>query len=410
MRVEPIEVIYYYAYRSKVIAEYIDRDTGEKLTEDEVQNGHEGDKYITERKIFDNYKLIEVPANADGNMTREDIKVTYYYIKKTVVNVKFIDKDTNEEIADNMVITGHEGDEYTTDAKDISGYDLVGEPENKNGTMTTDTIDVIYYYRRPAKVIVNYYDVDTKQKLADEIVITGYKGDAYTTEQKDFKYYEIKDLPANKDGKMNVTVKKDENGKDVVEDTTYVNYYYRKLVFNLRVDKTVASIFVNGQETVINGSLGKVEVHRKDMSTANVKVVYKIKVSNDSELSGKANVVESIPSGMTMLSENNPGWTIKESTASIETDEIKPGESREYQVILGWQNGDNNVGTKTNTVSITTENEAGFAEKFETDNVSMADLIVAVGTGEVSYVAIAGGILIIMIAIASGVYVIKKRK
>ena len=479
MKVEPVEVIYYYIYRSKVTAEYIDKNTGEKLTDDVTQKGHEGDNYTTERKTFDDYKLVEVPLNADGSMTKEDItvtyyyvhtsggvivnhidiktgkqlldetkeegyegdpyetheenipeydlvkekypenavgkmtieptRVTYYYIKKTEVNVKYVDKETGEEIDEPTNIPGHEGDEYKTEPKDVPGYDLVEEPENKDGTMTADPTEVIYYYKRPAKVIVNYYDIDTKEKLADEIEITGHQNDEYTTEQKDIKYYEIAKVPENKEGKMVVTVAKDENGKEIVDDTTYVNYYYRKLIFNLRVDKTIASVIVNGQETVINGTLGKVEVHRKNISTANVKVVYKIKVTNDSELTGKANVVENIPSGMTMLSENNPDWIIKETTASLETDEIEPGESREYQVVLGWQNGDSNVGTKTNMVSITTENEADFDEQFETDNVSKADLIVSVGTGEVPYAKIAGGILIIMIAMTAGVYVIRKR-
>ena len=480
MKVDPVEVIYYYIYKSKVTVEYIDKNTGNKLAETEVQNGHEGDNYITERKTFDDYKLVEVPANADGTMTKEDIKVTYYYvhtssgvivnhvdiktgkqlldetkeegyegdpyetheenisgydlvkdkypenatgkmtidptrvtyyyIKKTEVNIKYVDKETGEEIDVPGNIQGHEGDEYKTEPKDVPGYDLVEEPENKAGTMTAEPIDVIYYYRRPAKVIVNYYDADTKAKLADEVEITGHQNDEYTTEQKDIKYYEIKEIPANKDGKMTVTVTKDENGKEIVEDTIYVNYYYRKLTFNLKVDKTIASVIVNGQETQINGNLGKVEVHRKNISTSNVKVVYKIKVTNDSELTGKANVVENIPSGMTMKLDNNPGWTINETTASIETDEIKPGESREYQVVLGWQNGDSNIGTKENVASIVTENEAGFNEKEINDNESKADLIVAVGTGEVPYVAIAGSILIIMIAITSSIYVIKKKR
>ena len=479
MKVEPVEVIYYYIYRTKVTAEYIDKETGDKLVDDEVQNGHEGDNYTTERKLFDGYKLIEVPENADGSMTKEDIivkyyyvrtsggvivnhldvktnkqlldeakeegyegdpyetheenisgydlvkdrypenatgtmttetiRVTYYYIKKTEVNVKYVNKETGEEIDVPTNIQGHEGDEYKTEPKDVPGYDLVEEPENKAGTMTAEPIDVIYYYRRPAKVIVNYYDADTKAKLADEVEITGHQGDSYTTEEKDIKYYRVETLPVNKDGKMTVTVTKDENGKDIVEDTTYVNYYYRKLIFNLRVDKTIASVIVNGQETPINGNLGKVEVHRKELSTANVKVVYKIKVTNDSELTGKANVVENIPSGMTMKLDNNPGWTINETTASIETDEIKPGENREYQVVLGWQNGDSNIGTKENVASIITENEAGFDEKDKSDNESKADLIVAVGTGEIPYVAIAGSILIVMIAITSGIYVIKKK-
>ena len=53
MKVEPVEVIYYYIYRSKVTSEYIDKNTGNKLTEDVIQNGHEGDKYTTERKTFE---------------------------------------------------------------------------------------------------------------------------------------------------------------------------------------------------------------------------------------------------------------------------------------------------------------------------------------------------------------------
>ena len=480
MKVEPVEVIYYYIYRSKVTAEYIDKNTGNKLIDDVVQKGHEGDNYTTERKTFDDYKLVEVPLNADGSMTKEDIKVTYYYvhtsggvivnhidiktgkqlldetkeegyegdpyetheenipeydlvkdkypenatgkmtieptrvtyyyIKKTEVNIKYVDKETGEEIDVPTNIQGHEGDNYTTEPKDVPGYDLIEEPENKDGTMTAAPTEVIYYYRRPAKVIVNYYDIDTKEKLADEIEITGHQNDEYTTEQKDIKYYEIAKIPENKEGKMVVTVTKDENGKEIVEDTTYVNYYYRKLIFNLRVDKTITSVIVNGQETPINGNLGKVEVHRKNISTSNVKVVYKVKVTNDSELTGKANVVENIPSGMTMTLDNNPEWTINETTASIETDEIKPGESREYQVVLGWQNGDSNIGTKENIASIITENEAGFNEKDTADNESRANLIVAVGTGEVPYVAIAGSILIIMIAITSSIYVIKKKR
>ena len=51
-----------------------------------------------------------------------------------------------------------------------------------------------------------------------------------------------------------------------------------------------------------------------------------------------------------------------------------------------------------------------FNEKEINDNESKADLIVAVGTGEVPYVAIAGSILIIMIAITSSIYVIKKKR
>ena len=480
MKIEPIEVIYYYIYRTKVTAEYIDKNTGEKLTEDVVQDGHEGDKYETERKNFEDYKLVEVPANADGDMTKDEItvtyyyvhvsggvivnhidiktgkqlideakeegyegdpyetheenipeydlvkekypenakgkmtidptRVTYYYIKITEVNVKYVDKETGEEIEEPTNIPGHEGDDYTTEPKDVPGYDLIEEPENKDGTMTADPIDVIYYYKRPAKVIVNYYDIDTDEKIAREVEIDGHQNDEYTTEEKDIQYYKIEKVPENKDGKMEVTVTKDEDGNEVVNDITYVNYYYRKLVFNLKVDKIVKKAIVNDQEIAINGVLGKVEVYRNSIQTSNVKIIYNIRVTNDSELSGKANIVEKIPDGMAMLTEDNPDWKIKGLTATLKTGDIKPGESKDYEVVMTWRNEEANVGTKENMVTITTENEAGFNEQFETDNVSKATMIVAVATGESSYIRIANDVLFISLGILAIVWAIDSKR
>ena len=177
----------------------------------------------------------------------------------------------------------------------------------------------------------------------------------------------------------------------------------------MKVDKTVESIIVNGQEQQVNGDLGKVEIPRKELSTAKVQVKYKIAITNDSELTGKAVIMENIPNGMIMKPENNPGWDIKETTATKETNEMKPGETQEYDVVLDWSNGENNIGMKENTATITTQNEAGFEEKDTTDNEDKADVIVAIGTGEVPYVLIAGMTLMVVIAIASGVYIIEKK-
>ena len=481
MKVDPIEVIYYYIYRTKVTAKYIDRATGSNLTPDVVQDGHEGDAYVTERKTFDDYKLVEVPVNADGAMTKDDItvtyyyvhtsggviinhldvntnkqlkdeakiegyegdpyetheenipgytlvqdkypanangtmtidptRVTYYYVKNTEVNIKYIDKETGEEIAEKTNIPGNEGDNFTTEPKDVPGYDLVEEPEQKDGTMTAEPIELIYYYRRPAKVIAKYFDNETKEEIATEEKQDGHQNDEYTTEAKDIKYYKLLETPSNANGTMTVTVTKDENGNDIVEDTTYVNYYYRKLDFNLSIDKKVASVTVNGNETTINGDLAKIEVYRKDFSTAKVEVKYTIKVTNNGELSGKASILEDIPTGMTMSADKNSGWDIKGTTATRETKDLQPGESEEYVVTLDWENGANNVGMKENTASIiSTENEAGYAEKDTSDNEDKADIIVAISTGGHTYIIAAGAILLVLISLAGTVYVIRKRK
>ena len=480
MKVDSFDVIYYYIYRTKVNAKYLDKITGEPVADDEVINGHEGDAYETERKVVDGYKLVEVPDKADGEMTKDEIDVTYYYVhtsggvivnhldvkngkqlleeskiegyegdpyetheenipgyelvqdrypdnakgtmtideipvnyyyaKLAQVKVRYVDKDTGDDVAEEVVITGKEGDEYTTEAKDVPGYDLVEEPEAKDGVLKAEDDEVVYYYRRPAKVVARYFDQESGKELEVEETTSGYQNDEYVTEAKEVKYYELVATPGNASGKMTVKVTKDENGKEIVEDTTYVDYYYRKMIFNLKIDKTIASVSVNGAESVINGDLAKVEVYRKDMATAKVQIKYLIKVINDSELSGKATIMENIPAGMTMNTENNNGWAVNGSTATRETKELAPGESETFEVVLDWQNGDGNIGTKENVVSIvSSENEAGFDEKDATDNEDKADVIVAISTGGHTYVMIAGGVLLVLIAMACGVYIVKKQ-
>ena len=482
MQVNPIEVTYYYIYKTKVTAKYIDKATGEELTTEEEQIGHETDRYTTERKIFDDYKLEEVPINADGEMTKEEIvvtyyyihtsggvivnhidintgkqlldetkqegyegdsyetheenipnydlveekypenskgtmtkeeiRVTYYYIKKTEVTVKYIDSETGEEIEVQETIPGHEGDDYETEAKEIPGYDLSEEPENKEGEMTSEPTEVVYYYKRPAKVIVRYLDEETKEELAKEEKIEGHQNEEYTTEVKDIQYYALMKLPENAEGKMIITVTKDEEGKEVVEDTTYVTYYYRKKIFNLKIDKQITSIIVNGEEKPVSGNLGKVEVNKTLLSTTNIQVVYKIIVTNNSELNGNATIVENIPEGMIMKAEKNIEWKVEENTAKLDTEILSPGESKEYKVVLDWTNNSTNVGTKENIVSIeTTENEAGYEEKTINDNESKADLIISIGTGiGVKTSAISGGIILIVLSSILVVMIDKKRK
>ena len=74
----------------------------------------------------------------------------------------------------------------------------------------------------------------------------------------------------------------------------------------------------------------------------------------------------------------------------------------EFEIIIGTLTVHHYVEKTTNHVPLAGGSTA--------DDESKADLIVAVETGEVTYVAIAGSILIVMIAIASGIYVIKKKR
>ena len=406
---EPIVVIYYYVHDSAgVVENHYDIITGEKLTQETRYEGHEGDEYKTEPKNFEGYDLVEekYPENSEGIMTREEIRVDYYYIKKTEVIVKHVDKVTGEELVPTETIPGHEGDPYTTDPKDIPGYVLIEEPENADGEMTKDTIEVIYYYARPAEVIVNHIDKDTNEKLADEEIIEGFDGDEYKTEEKEFEYYNLVEKPENAEGVMKVEVV-----DNVVNNKIYVTYYYTKKPFNLKVDKTVLSVVQNGQERAINSDLGKAEIYRKNVDKDGLQVIYSIKVANDGEIAGKATLLENIPSGLIMNPSYNPNWSVSGSTATLETEVIQPGETKEYRVALDWANGGNNVGNKENTVEIIeTNNDAGFEETNLDDNKDNAVLVIAISTGTTTYVAIAGGMLIVLAGIAICINYKKRRQ
>ena len=147
MTEEEIVVDYYYIKQAKVKVEYIDKHTGEKLDEEEI-NGHIGDEYNTEEKEFDGYDLVEKPSNSTGEMTEEEIVVKYYYERKAEVEVKYLEKGTEYEIAPSETIEGYVGDKYETEQKEISYYKFVEKTENDKGTMKTEKITVIYYYEK----------------------------------------------------------------------------------------------------------------------------------------------------------------------------------------------------------------------------------------------------------------------
>lgn len=479
MEINTIEVKYYYIKKAEITIKYIDKITGNELTQAIVLNGHEGDTYTTENKTFENYDLIKLPENnsgsmpggkttityeyvhisagvmerhydintnqllepetkhtghqgdsytteakeftgydlvesklpqnASGTMTIEEIEVNYYYAYQSSVLVKYIDKTTRKEI-ETKTIYGHEGDSYNTEAKEFTGYDLIEEeiPVNKEGKMTKDETTVIYYYIRTAEVEVKYIDRTTKKEIAEKEMISGHENDTYTTEAKDILYYKLVDQTNNTEGTMKVEVIKQEDGSEVVNAKTIVEYYYEPLEFNLKVEKAITKITVDGQEkNVTNGELEKVEINRKNLNETVVKVEYLIKVTNNGELEGQATLIDNIPEGFEMASEENNGWTVKNGIGEIKIDNIEAGEEKEYKVLLEWQKGETNIGTKENVTYISgIQNEAGFKETTEEDNQDGATVIISIATGENRIISIVIA-SIIMSMLISGVLILQ---
>ena len=160
----------------------------------------------------------EITLNEDGTYSNEII-VTYYYGVEREVTVKYYDKNTGEEISEETVKVGPDGDTYdlTDTEKEIEGYTLVKEPENPNGIYQEENEERKFYYAKNTQVKVQYVDKDTKEIIDTRAnyTIDGYVGKEYEAEKKKFDNYNYVSDSKNTKGEM-------------TEEPIEVIYYYSK--------------------------------------------------------------------------------------------------------------------------------------------------------------------------------------
>ena len=130
----------------------------------ETKTGKEGTSYTTSAMNDEDYILVSTPSNANGKFTDGTITVTYTYKEddtpRGTVTVKYVNKETGEEIATSESLRGKVGKTYTTTAKTIKGYELIETPSNATGTYTEGNKVVTYYYKeKEVKCLtVHYYN------------------------------------------------------------------------------------------------------------------------------------------------------------------------------------------------------------------------------------------------------------
>ena len=133
-----------------VIVKYVDGN-GNEIAASTSQKGTVGTSYTTTPKTIPNYELNTTPNNATGKFTASTITVTYVYSEvgfdEAAVIVKYVDEAGNE-IASSITETGFVGENYTTTAKTIAGYELVSTPSNASGKFTKEEITVTYKYKK----------------------------------------------------------------------------------------------------------------------------------------------------------------------------------------------------------------------------------------------------------------------
>ena len=177
-----------------------------------------------------------------------------------------------------------------------------------------------------------------------------------------------------------------------IEDTSEIQaaeVNTRRKVLDMQVEKTLKEISINGQKQNVNSKdLNKIEIHRKAINTVNIEFEYVIIVTNVGEISGNiGKIVDEIPNGMMFNRDKSDANWYQGNNSILITEysnkELGVGESKEYKVVLKWNNDNNNFGSKINVAKIEgVTNKLNYADKNENNNTSSVTTLLSVATGE----------------------------
>ena len=379
--------LYYIKKKGTVITKYIDINTKKEIEEKESTTDKIDEIYTTIKKEIEEYVYVKDTENTTGKYIDGEIEVIYYYrLKQYPYTVNYYEKETGELIGPKTKQGEKKylGTEIETEKEiiEIEGYEYDSiEPENilKIGKHVDKNVINIYYIRKKGTLVVKYKDIETGEEIEETITDEDGVGKDYFTHLNNIPGYIFVKDTENTEGKY-------------IEGETKVIYYYRKLVFNLKLDKWVDSIIINGVKQKGNtfdakDKVIKTEINKNKIAEADVKVVYKIRITNDSEVAGKVETLtEKIPEGLKFYQEDN-SITWKEENGVLTTEdlkdiEIEPGKYAEISITLRWENKEENFGAKTNIASIgKANNRFDYEEKTKEDNKGQAEFVLAIVTG-----------------------------
>ena len=199
-----IIINYYYKLKdAKIVINYLEDKTNNKLAESTVIDKKYDDKYdVTNYKdnknISTDYKYVSytsTPENAlNGTVSQDIITINYYYtLKNATINIKYLDELTGQSILNEENIQTKYGVEYgslnlDSYKKEITGYDYSKTettPKDISGKVNQDTTTIIHYYKKKSNITIKYYDIETKKEIAKENVDSKvHYGDIYNVESK----------------------------------------------------------------------------------------------------------------------------------------------------------------------------------------------------------------------------------
>lgn len=393
MTVEPITVIYYYTKQFKIttdVKEHLEDEIKSivDVVIDKFDETTKEENSSTGGTVEEPDKIPEGKILVKGGTIAGEDEQPYETVLREKENKKQIEIIPNEGYRIKSLTIIDLGKEYKLSIENmINENGNIILPSAYFTNMQSDKHIVVEFEPIPAKVIVNYLDIDTKEdetptKVSKTENGNGYVNYDYKTYAKNIPFYELvkEELPKNAEGKL-------------TKEDTVVNYWYKKLLFNMKLTKQISSIKVNGEEVLKeDNKFAKIDIPNTKVADTNIIVKYKISVTNTEKVSGIATIVEQIPVGFKYVKtteedinnvQNTEKWQEIDGKLQLTTRDLRPGETAEYEIELQWNKNMNCIGNLVNTAKITrTDNIPGFKETTLEDNVDSCTVILAIKTGE----------------------------
>lgn len=311
-------------------------------------------------------------SNNSNNQSNENIK-DKYEIKGTAwldENKNGAREDTESKLAGIEVKLINSKTSEVVD-KTVTNSD----GEYKFSNLDNGTYIAIFYYDNSKYAITEY----KKQNISDD-----KNSDVITGEENNQTVATTDIITIENGSKSNIDL-------GLIKATT----------FDLALTKSITKVTVqtsNGTKVYDfdNTDLAKVDINAKYLNGANVLVEYTFTVKNEGELEGYAKqIVDYMPKELEFNTELNKNW-YKGNDGNLYTEEltdtaIAAGESKTVKLVLSKAMTESNTGIINNQAEISKDyNQAGVADQDSTpgdqdpkdDDMSSADLIIGVKTGE----------------------------
>ena len=352
----------------------------------------------TENNTTNNTKNNNTNNNDSQNTSNENVKDKY-----DIKGIAWLDKNKNGErdSGDNRLAGIEVKLINSKTAEEVDKTVTNQDGEYKFSNLENGTYIVMFYYDNSKYALAEY----KKQNVAED-----KNSDVIATAEKDKSVATTDVITIENGSKSNIDM-------GLIEATT----------FDLALTKSISKVTVQTKEGTKsydfnNTDLAKVDINGKYLSGATVIVEYTFTVKNEGEIEGYAKeLVDYMPKELEFNTELNKHWH-NGNDGNLYTDElantaIQAGESKTVKLVLTKAMTDTNTGIVNNQAEISKDyNKAGIADKDSTpgdqdqkdDDMSSADLIIGVKTGE-TLIYISAIIAGIVAAIIASI-IIKKNK